>query len=147
VVTEARNDEYLMMQAHKREPQVLGSWKEIAAYLGKGVRTVQRWENDLGLPVRRPNGTAKGVVNALPNELDRWLALQWKRRSIVPVTESGPHEDLRAAVRTLTELHFAHRQLIEELVQSLKSVRQQCADLAETTNRSKQMRKARTERE
>jgi hypothetical protein len=29
----------------------LNGWKEIAAYVGKGVRTVQRWEKAHGLPV------------------------------------------------------------------------------------------------
>ena len=38
------------------ESAVLSSWKDIAKYMGKGVRTVQRWERHLGLPVRRPNG-------------------------------------------------------------------------------------------
>lgn len=50
----------------------LTSWKEIANYLGKGVRTVQRWEAE-GLPVRRPNARDHGIVSALPNELDAWL--------------------------------------------------------------------------
>ena len=27
-------------------PSVFTSWKEIACYLGKGIRTVQRWERD-----------------------------------------------------------------------------------------------------
>ena len=31
----------------------LNGWKEIAAFLGKGVRTVQRWEREQGLPVHR----------------------------------------------------------------------------------------------
>src|ERR1041385_1511743 len=31
----------------------LDSWKAIAAYLGRGVRTVQRWEREEGLPVHR----------------------------------------------------------------------------------------------
>jgi hypothetical protein len=31
----------------------LDSWKEIASYLGRGVRTVQRWECEEGLPVHR----------------------------------------------------------------------------------------------
>ena len=31
----------------------LDSWKEIAAYLGRGLRTVQRWEREEGLPVHR----------------------------------------------------------------------------------------------
>lgn len=51
----------------------LTSWKEIAQYLGKGVRTVQRWEQAFGLPVRRPDGAVKGIVLAVPNEVDAWL--------------------------------------------------------------------------
>ena len=34
------------------EPR-LDSWKEIASYLGRGIRTVQRWEREEGLPVHR----------------------------------------------------------------------------------------------
>ncbi len=52
---------------------VLSSWKEIAAYLGKGVRTVQRWERELRLPVRRPVASNKRIVIALPAELDNWV--------------------------------------------------------------------------
>ena len=51
----------------------LTSWKQIAGYLGKGVRTAQRWERDMSLPVRRPEGRAKGIVYALPDEIDVWL--------------------------------------------------------------------------
>ncbi|RPJ68877.1 MAG: hypothetical protein EHM24_20240 [Acidobacteria bacterium] len=55
-------------------PGRLNGWKEIAAYLDRGVRTVQRWEKTLGLPVRRI-GTGRGeVVFALPEELDAWRA-------------------------------------------------------------------------
>jgi phage terminase Nu1 subunit (DNA packaging protein) len=53
--------------------EVLNSWKEIAAYLGRGVRTVQRWEQELGLPVRRPRGKDRSAVIALKSDLDRWL--------------------------------------------------------------------------
>lgn len=53
---------------------VLHSWKEIARYLGCGVRTVQRWEHDLGMPVRRPRGEIRSAVIALTSELDDWLA-------------------------------------------------------------------------
>ncbi len=55
---------------------ILGSWKEIAAYLGKGVRTVQRWEQTLGLPVRRPRGGNRQGVVALPSEIDCWVYAQ-----------------------------------------------------------------------
>lgn len=40
----------------------------------RGVRTVQRWEAEYGLPVRRPSGHAKGSVFALRRELDNWTA-------------------------------------------------------------------------
>jgi hypothetical protein len=43
----------------------LTTWKEVAAYLGKGVRTVQRWEAELGLPVRRPKGGGGHIIVAL----------------------------------------------------------------------------------
>jgi len=36
-----------------RSGEYLDSWKSIASYLGREVRTVQRWENTEGLPVRR----------------------------------------------------------------------------------------------
>lgn len=52
---------------------VLNSWKEIAKYLGRGVRTVQRYERDLGLPVRRPHGKSRSSVIAIPADLDEWL--------------------------------------------------------------------------
>jgi len=55
---------------------LLSSWKEIAAFLGKGVRTVQRWESGLGLPVHRPPGS-KGVVLAYPTEIDSWCQKHW----------------------------------------------------------------------
>lgn len=53
--------------------RTLQSWKEIAGYIGRGVRTVQRWES-LGLPVRRPQVSArKSAVYAISHELDTWL--------------------------------------------------------------------------
>lgn len=73
--------------------EVLNSWKEVAAYLGRGVRTVQRWEQELGLPVRRPRGKDRSAVIALKSDLDRWLqrspnhgnerAAEFKRRHAI----------------------------------------------------------------
>ena len=116
------------MQAGGRERKVLGSWKEIAAYLGKGVRTFHRWENDLGLPVRRPNGTIKGVVYASPDELDRWLNLQWARR-LTPAKQDGPLKDFSTAVMSSRELRRANRQLVDELLCNLEGLREQCDSL------------------
>lgn len=56
-----------------RARAVLTSWKEIAQYLGCGVRTVQRWEKDFGLPVRRPLGSSKKAILARPCEVENWL--------------------------------------------------------------------------
>jgi tetratricopeptide (TPR) repeat protein len=55
-------------------PAKLSSWKEIAAYLGREVRTVQRWEKLDGMPVRRLFHEKRGSVYALAAELDAWVA-------------------------------------------------------------------------
>ncbi len=54
----------------------LDSWKEIAAYLRRGTRTVQRWESIEGLPVHRLQHGRLGSVYAYKGELDAW----WKSR-------------------------------------------------------------------
>ncbi len=50
----------------------LNSWKEIAAYLNRDVRTVQRWEKREGMPVHRHLHDSKGSVYASRAELDAW---------------------------------------------------------------------------
>jgi TolB-like protein/Flp pilus assembly protein TadD len=50
----------------------LDSWKAIAAYLHRDVRTVMRWEHVRGLPVHRVPGGGKPGVYALRPELDGW---------------------------------------------------------------------------
>ena len=54
------------------EPR-LDSWKEIAAYLGRDVTTVQRWEKRETMPVHRHVHAKRGSVYALAPELDAWL--------------------------------------------------------------------------
>ena len=54
------------------EPR-LDSWKEIAAYLGRDVTTVQRWEKRETMPVHRHVHDKRGSVYALAPELDAWL--------------------------------------------------------------------------
>jgi TolB-like protein/Flp pilus assembly protein TadD len=51
----------------------LVSWKEIAAHLGREVRTVQRWETTEGLPVHRHEHQKKSTVYAYASELDDWI--------------------------------------------------------------------------
>ena len=51
----------------------LGSWKEIAAYLNKGERTVRRWEQFERLPIYRHVHEKAASVYAYSNELDAWF--------------------------------------------------------------------------
>jgi tetratricopeptide (TPR) repeat protein len=55
------------------EEDLLQSWKEIAAYLGRSERTCRRWETEFKLPVHRMDGSVRGSVFAYKSELDRWM--------------------------------------------------------------------------
>jgi PAS domain S-box-containing protein len=76
-------------------PQVLKSWKDIAAYLKVGVSTVQRWERDLELPVRRPGGKQGSAIMALSNEIDDWLTthlfVRERREPFLANTSAASH--------------------------------------------------------
>src|SRR5665647_1714113 len=55
------------------EGQVLESWKEISAFLGRDVRTCQRWEHEMALPIHRLDGSPRARVFAYKDELSAWL--------------------------------------------------------------------------
>jgi predicted DNA-binding transcriptional regulator AlpA len=52
---------------------ILNTWKEIAQYVGRSARTIQRWERDLGFPVHRPHGRSRSAILAIPAEIDAWV--------------------------------------------------------------------------
>ncbi|MCX6593955.1 MAG: hypothetical protein NTZ56_20765 [Acidobacteria bacterium] len=64
----------------------LESWKEIAAYLNASVRTVQRWEEQNGLPVRRVLRDQRAAVFAMTGDLDAWLAGRTQEPSATPIS-------------------------------------------------------------
>ncbi|HET6897356.1 MAG TPA: tetratricopeptide repeat protein, partial [Vicinamibacteria bacterium] len=66
----------------------LESWKEIAAYLGRSPRTVQRWERLEGLPVHRLVHDKLGSVYAYKTELDAWW--ESRRASLDTDPEEAP---------------------------------------------------------
>ena len=69
-------------------PVRLDSWKEIAAYFDRDVRTVQLWEKKEGLPVHRHEHSTRSSVYAFPPELDRWRsARQAERQAPQQVTQ------------------------------------------------------------
>ena len=59
----------------------LDSWKAIASYLGRGVTTVQRWEEHEALPIHRLPHAKKGSVFAYKDELDAWLTARAQSRT------------------------------------------------------------------
>ena len=62
-----------------KSEDLLESWKEIAAYMGKGVRTVVRWEKTEGLPVQRHIHERRSSIFASKAQLDAW----WESRRAV----------------------------------------------------------------
>jgi len=52
---------------------IIKSWKDIASYLGVGIRTAQRWTRERGLPVKQPGAARRTAVLAISDEIDRWL--------------------------------------------------------------------------
>lgn len=69
-----------------RAKERLDSWKEIASFFGKQVRTVQLWEKSEGLPVRRQHHKKLGSVYAYRRDLDTW----WTARSQMRTEDRDP---------------------------------------------------------
>lgn len=63
----------------------LNSWKEIAAYLKRDVRTLHRWEAEEGLPIYRHLHKKRGSVYAYKSELEAW----WNERRMCLDKQAG----------------------------------------------------------
>ncbi|PYT93106.1 MAG: hypothetical protein DMG36_11715 [Acidobacteria bacterium] len=61
-----------LLHPSRLDDRKLDSWKEIADYLDREVRTVQRWEKTENLPVHRHEHQKKSTVYAFTSELDDW---------------------------------------------------------------------------
>ncbi len=79
------------------DADVLGSWKEVASYLERDVRTVMRWESARGLPVHRLPGKGRAPVFALKSELDAW------RLAAEPAPDDAGVEDTAATANDAIE--------------------------------------------
>jgi hypothetical protein len=94
--------------------EILSGWKDIANYMRKGVRTVQRYELELGLPVRRPVGAPTGSVMATKPEIDAWISASPVRKAFRIAYRAQDNTEIRKKLRQqLTEL----QQLQEQAVQ------------------------------
>src|ERR1700674_4860392 len=63
----------------------LDSWKEIAAYLRRSVRSAKRWEKEEQLPVHRHLHGKRDSVYAYRTELDGW----WTNRGAKLTDQNG----------------------------------------------------------
>jgi hypothetical protein len=111
------------------QPQFLSGWKEIANYLGKGVRTVQRYERELGLPVRRPAGKATGSVVATKAELDGWVAASpireaFQLTAVASNASPGTTESIREGLAEMSRLREQMLGLRNDVRTSLEILRQ-----------------------
>ena len=112
--------------AHTDAPDRLESWKEIANYLGRTVRTVQRWEMEEGLPVRRHLHHCAASVYALRTEIDSWRVKRTTEPSRPTISVGArlpaaggdlPREAYRHFVRGR---HFANKRSREGLVAAIQ---------------------------
>src|SRR5258708_22915990 len=66
----------------------LDSWKEIASFLRRDVRTVQRWEKKEGLPVYRHQHDNLGSGYSYRAELSSWFT--GRQQAAPAATSSAP---------------------------------------------------------
>jgi hypothetical protein len=90
--------------APPRQLHVLSGWKDIATYLRKSVRSVQRYERDSGLPVRHLSSTSVGSVIATKAELDGWAAAA-PVREIFRLSQKSTRRVVSDTKVALQELH------------------------------------------
>jgi hypothetical protein len=105
--------------------EILSGWKDVATYLGKGVRTVQRYERTLGLPIRRPAGKQRGSVIATKAELDAWVSAKPLRDSFLLSSTASDHSKLINEFR--------------ENMAMMRRLRQESADLRKAMSGSLQL--------
>ncbi len=51
---------------------LLSGWQEIADYLDKSIRTVQRWKRTRGLPIHHPAGLGS-TPHASKKDFETWI--------------------------------------------------------------------------
>jgi len=89
--------------AHQDGSARLDSWKEIAAFFRREVRTVQLWERHEQLPIHRHHHRKAGTVHAYEAELRAW----WEHRSTAARAPQPIVQTAAAAHITLAVIPFS----------------------------------------
>src|SRR5215467_5325276 len=84
----------------KANERKLEGWGEIASYLRREIRTVQRWEKTLGLPIHRLSVGKQSSVYAYPSELDRWYR---EREPKIKAEEIQHAENVASAIEAKSQ--------------------------------------------
>lgn len=124
--------------------RVLHSWKEIASYTGRGVRTIQRYETQLGFPVRRPSGSSRSAVLAFTNEIDAWLAHSPKRSGSENQSQVLTHHRDTVSLQALHHKALLGHERAEAMYKRMEEMRTLVAQMnmrvKQYTERRKEMR-------
>lgn len=115
------------------DEKLLNGWKEIGSYLGRTVRTAQRWEAQFEMPVHRPATRKRTPVVAFPRELDNWLA---RSRSRLDAFEKSDNT-LEAADLSVLSQKLALLQM--ETAQLALEIRRASQDSPRLLNRTESM--------
>lgn len=109
----------------------LDTWKEIAVYLGREVRTAQRWAKREGLPVHRHFHAKASTIYAFKHEVDAWLQM---RRTVT--SEPAPKKEcLERVAECLNPKLLAARQAPVRSWLQDAAVRVRSIDLLQGENR------------
>lgn len=122
----------MMREKKTHIPEILTGWKSIARHLGMGVRTVQRYERQMGLPIRRPAGKLRGAVLATKSELDAWVAASPIRESFHLAGAASESQDVEAIKRNLAKMGVLRDQMAalrSEVRASMLSLRESIQNL------------------
>jgi len=126
-----------MVETLKASTGTLNSWKEIAQYLDRGVRTIQRWEHGLGLPVHRIGKGRRSPVFATASELNLWLSTVVVERPSKPLQleptctygTDNTHGTVNPRIRSLRQSCLTMRNLSHTMAENCARQRRQ-AELA-----------------
>jgi hypothetical protein len=116
--------------------RILNGWKQISTHIERGVRTAQRWEALLGMPVHRPALKDRSAVVAFSDELESWLSR----------TSLHLRDECVETIDRATSVDEWNERLLQALDNMSTLVRQSCDLLSQVQMLQAQLRRSRKPR-